>query len=113
MQIRGLVFAGIESDASSELVTFLSDVLGLGHTEDDGVSWFELEGGSALAVVARERLERPSDIVLGLLVDDLDEAASELEAQGVVFEAPGENEQLRWRAFRAPDGHYFELLERR
>jgi hypothetical protein len=113
VRIRGLVFAGIESDAPVELVAFLSDVLGLDGTEEDGVSWFELEGGSTLAVVPRERLQRPSDVVLGLLVDDLDEATSELEAGGVTFEAPGENEQLRWRAFRAPGGHFLELLERR
>ena len=47
------------------------------------------------------------------LVDDLDAAAVELRAAGVVLGGVGENGRERYAHFRAPDGELYELVERK
>ena len=50
---------------------------------------------------------------LGFLVADLDEAVAELNAVGVETDTPTANELERYVHFTAPDGHLYELVERR
>jgi catechol 2,3-dioxygenase-like lactoylglutathione lyase family enzyme len=114
VQVRGLVFAGIETPDPAALATFLADALGVEAGEDEGVFTLLLPDGDAVAVIEPGHLAPPSDTVLGFLVDDLDAAVAELEARGVPRDGPLlSGPRFRWQHFRAPDGRAFELVERR
>jgi hypothetical protein len=114
VKIRGLAFAGIESAESEALAAFLRDALGLEGSFDDGVHSFRLADGTALAVIPPGHLVPPSDTILGFLVDGVEDATAELEARGVERDGPlFRSDVFRWQHFRAPDGRFFELLDRR
>jgi glyoxylase I family protein len=113
VDIRGLVFAGIESADPAALARFLGGALGVDVREDDGFFFLDL-GGDAMAVVPRVRLPEAHDTILGFLVDDVESAAAELVARGVELDGPlREGERFRYQHFRAPDGRVFELVEER
>ena len=113
MEIRGLVFAGIESAESETLAAFFRDMLGLEGSEDGGLHSFRLPDGNALAVIPPGHLGE-HDTILGFLLDDVEAATTELEARGVEKNGPlFRSEVFRWQHFRAPDGRFFELLDRR
>jgi catechol 2,3-dioxygenase-like lactoylglutathione lyase family enzyme len=49
---------------------------------------------------------------VGFLVENLEDAVTELRAAGVeVGDEPGENDRQRYIHFRAPDGELYELIE--
>ena len=49
--------------------------------------------------------------VAGFLVDDIEAARAEMEANGIEFLGPiqGETDDYKWTHFRAPDGFVYEL----
>lgn len=114
MQILGLVFAGTATDRRDEMTLFLTDVLGLTAASVEGASadMFELPDGSTFAVTGPRELGETSR-TLGFLVADLDEALAGLQAAGVEVDDAVENERFRYAHFCAPDGHLYELVERR
>jgi hypothetical protein len=113
VQVRGLVFAGVQSAEPAALARFLSDVLGLPVREDEGVLHLEGEAAS-VAVVPPGSMDQTSDTILGFLVDDVDAAVSELATRGIEAEGPlVTGERYRWRKLRAPDGRVIELLDDR
>ena len=59
------------------------------------------------------RFGRVHILSLGFLVASLDEAVAELHAAGVATDPPATNEVDRYVHFTAPDGHLYELVERR
>ena len=92
---------------------FVSGALGLPARLVDGVEadLFELPDGSSFAVASPGGMG-DSARSLGFLVASLDEAIAELDAAGVVTDAPAVNSMERYVHFTAPDGHLYELVER-
>lgn len=114
MRVEALVFAGIETADAGGLAAFFADALGLEATEDGGVHTLRLPNGDAVALVPPGHLTPPSDTILGFLVDDVEAATAELVERGVDADGPlFTGPVYRWQHFRAPDGRFFELLDRR
>ena len=114
MQILGLIFAGTATERREDMTRFMTDVLGLAATPVEGASadMFELPDGSTFAVAGPRELGETSR-TLGFLVADLDEAVAGLQAAGVEVDDAAENEHFHYAHFHAPDGHLYELVERR
>ena len=114
MEILGLVFAGTATDRRAEMTRFLTDVLDLAPAAVEGADadMFELPDGSTFAVAGPRELGETSR-TLGFLVTDIDEALTGLRAAGVEVDDAVANERFRYAHFRAPDGHLYELVERR
>lgn len=96
------------------MTRFVDVVLGLSRRVVEGVEadLFDLPDGSSFAVAAPGGMGDTARS-LGFLVADLDEAIAELKASGTSVGEPGGNERERYVHFRAPDGHLYELVERR
>ena len=115
MIVRGIVFAGTATPARAEMGAFLRDVLGLLPARVDGVEadLFDLPDGSTFAVASPQGMGATGRS-LGFLVDDLDQAVAELAGAGVAVDAEvSGNERQRYVHFTAPDGHVYELVQRR
>ena len=125
MRILGLIFAGTSTDHRAQMVSFVADTLSLPRTRTDSppaadgpaadgtaADLFELPDGSTFAVASPGGMgNTPRSI--GFLVDDLDAAAADLRAAGVVGGPIGENDRTRYLHFRAPDRELYELVERK
>jgi len=97
------------------MVRFVRETLGLEQVEVSGVEadLFELPDGARFAVAGPRGMGDTSRSV-GFLVESLDQAIAELRAAGVeVGDDVGENDQIRYVHFRAPDGKLYELIEQR
>lgn len=114
VRILGLCFAGTSTPERAEMARFVDGVLGLSRQEVGGVEadLFDLPDGSAFAVASPGGMGDTARS-LGFLVADLDEAIAELTAAGAALGEPGGNERERYVHFTAPDGHLYELVERR
>ena len=112
MQVRGIVFVGSHTFARGAMSQFARDVLGLvpspiSRPETD---FFDLPDGSMLAVKEPWDLD-PAERSVGFLVDDVEAAAAELNAAGVLTDELNSNGRQRYVHFRAPDGQLYELIE--
>lgn len=115
MDVQGIVFAGTGTSARSQMSTFVRDVLGLLPTQVAGVEadLFNLPDGSSFAVASAGGMGE-TDRSIGFLVGDIEAAICELRAAGSeVDEEVSGNARERYVHFRAPDGHLYELVERR
>ena len=115
MDVQGIVFAGTGTSARSHMSTFVRDVLGLTPTQVAGVEadLFDLPDGSSFAVASAGGMGE-TDRSIGFLVGDIEAAVRELRAAGnEVDEEVSGNARERYVHFRAPDGHLYELVERR
>ena len=115
MDIRGIRFVGSHTPAHAEMSAFLQDVLGLTPITVDGVGaeLFAAGNGDAFAVAHPSEEDDAAERTIGLLVDDLDGAITELQAAGVETDGIAENARWRYTHFRAPDGKLYELVEER
>lgn len=115
MNIQGIVFAGTGTAARAQMTAFTRDVLGLAPSRVTGVEadLFDLPDGSSFAVASPQGMGA-TDRSVGFLVQDIDQAVRELRAGGtIVDEEISGNDRERYVHFRAPDGHLYELIERR
>jgi len=111
MQIEGITFVGTRTAARSEMASFVRDVLGLtpAHVEGMEADLFDLPDDTSFAVTSGG-----DERTVGFLVADIDAAAAELRAAGVVTDDDvAGNDRYRYLHFRAPDGRLYELVERR
>jgi hypothetical protein len=114
VQVQGLVFAGVGTGDSAGAARFLADALGAELEAAGEVSRLVFPNGSSVAFVPPGYVEPPSDTILGFLVDDVEAATAELAAKGIEKDGPlFAGARFRWQHFRAPDGRFFELLDRR
>ena len=98
-----------------QMTTFVREVLGLASATVAGVEadLFDLPDGSSFAVASPQGMGT-TDRSLGFLVDDIKEAVRELRAvRAPVDDNISGNARERYVHFRAPDGHLYELVERR
>lgn len=114
MRILGLAFVGTATGHRTEMAAFLRDVLALPATAVDGVEadLVTLPDGSVFAVASPGGMG-DTDRTIGFLVDDLASAVATLAEHGVDAGPTSTNAEWRYAHFRAPDGHLYELLERR
>ena len=114
MLVRGIIFAGTATTARPQMREFVRDVLGMTPTHVQGVEadLFDLPDGSSFAVASPGGMG-DTGMSLGFLVDNVEEAISQMTAAGVVFHAAvSSNERERYVHFTAPDGQLYELVER-
>ncbi|HTR12909.1 MAG TPA: VOC family protein [Roseiarcus sp.] len=115
MAVRGVGFVGVRSDRLSDMVALFRDVLGVPVAREAGdLVGFTLADGAVL------ELYGPDDAfhaffttgpVVGLRVDDFDEAHRAMIGAGIEF--IGETQRaggIAWRHFRAPDGTILEII---
>ena len=86
MFTHSLAFSGFSADDIAKAREFYADTLGLGVTEENGMLTLHLAGGGRVLIYPKDDHEPASFTVLNLPVDDIDRAADELLAAGVVFE---------------------------
>ncbi len=90
MKIKGIAWAGTKTPKYDETVAFFRDVLNLKVRESNpDVTVFEFPNGDLFEVIG-PNVAPEMDALTGpkvdFLVDDVDEAVSELEAQGCKIE---------------------------
>jgi catechol 2,3-dioxygenase-like lactoylglutathione lyase family enzyme len=118
VKVEGLGWLGIRTERFEETARFFREVMGLEETrrERDVVGFVFPDG-------AEVEVWRPEDEfhsffgtgpVVGLRVDDVEEARAEMEAAGVEFLGPVQrSEGAAWSHFRGPDGNVYEIIARR
>ena len=114
VKVHGLVWAGVRTDRFDEDVSFFRDVLGLPLLDEGPDS-----ASARLPDSSKFELFGPRDPdhdhfesgpVPEFHVDDVTEAAAELEAAGATLLGPPQRlGQEQWVHFRAPDGNVYGL----
>ena len=118
VKVEGLGWLGIRTERFEETARFFREVMGLEETRRErDVVGFALSDGAEMEVW------RPEDefhsffgagLVVGLRVDDVEEARAAMEAAGVEFLGPVQrSERALWSHFRGPDGNVYEIIARR
>jgi hypothetical protein len=114
MKIKGIVWLGTRTAQFEQMIDFCRDVMGLSQTFlEPGFAIFDLPNGDRLEVFGPQQsynmfMTHP---VAGFLVDDIEAARAEMEAQGIEFLGPiqSDTDNYKWSHFRAPDGFVYEL----
>jgi hypothetical protein len=114
VRILGVVFVGTATEHRAEMTAFARDVLQLDPTRIGGVDadLFALANDTLFAVASPGEMGETRRSV-GFLVDDVIDAAAELEAAGYETGELARNERHRYVHFRAPDGCLYELIDER
>ena len=116
MNVHGVVWAGVRTDRYAETLAFFRDVLGLPLAEvGPDFAWSKLPDTSQFEIFGPADPDHEhftTGPVPEFLVEDLDEAAAELEAAGAELLGPvqGSPEQ-GWLHFRGPDGNVYGLTD--
>jgi predicted enzyme related to lactoylglutathione lyase len=116
VNVHGVVWAGVRTDRYAETLAFFRDVLGLPLAEvGPDFAWSKLPDTSQFEIFGPADADHDhftTGPVPEFLVDDLDEAAAELEAAGAELLGPvqGTPEQ-GWLHFRGPDGNVYGLTD--
>jgi predicted enzyme related to lactoylglutathione lyase len=120
MKYQGLIWAGIYVEDLKASISFYQNVLGLPFL-DHGEDWAHFDSGAGTLLElftggkSRQEAKKPDQqsIVLGLRVDHLDGAVSELKQKGVQFtpEGSGEFAGTRWAHFADLEGNQLEIKE--
>ena len=122
MHVRRLAWLGTRTERVDEMTGFVRDVLGLPLVhEEPGFAMFKLPSGEhdyleIFGPATSEGSLYTTGPVVGLLVDDLEQARAEMEAARVeVLDAEIQSastlEGFRWLHIRAPDGNVYALVE--
>ena len=119
MKYQGLIWAGIFVENLEASVSFYKDVLGLPLLGREG-DWAHFDAGNGTLLElfnggsASPEPKKPDQqsIVLGLRVENMDTAITELNRRGVNFIGDiGEYENTRWAHFSDPEGNRLEIKE--
>ena len=120
-KFKGIVWLGIRTDKFTELVDFYQNKMGLpvAH-EESGFKALDLPNGDRLEIFSENYIAEDgndykhfdSGPVAGFLVDDIEEAKIEMEAEGIEFiGAVGEGGNSKWVHFQGVDGNTYELKQ--
>ena len=116
MKVKGLVWLGTRTGEFDPMLRFCRDVLGLSPTHvESNFAVLDMPNGDRMELFGSESpyntfMTHP---IAGFLVDDINSARAELEAQGVEFIGPIQKgpHGIAWSDFRAPDGFIYELTQ--
>ena len=121
MQVKRLAWLGTRTENFDETAAFFRDVLGIPMIfEEPGFAMLQLPGADRdfVEVFASDypsAAHYSTGPVVGLLVDDIEEARSELDAAGVELISPIEWLQSMdgygWFYVRGPDGNVYAILQ--
>jgi catechol 2,3-dioxygenase-like lactoylglutathione lyase family enzyme len=114
VRVHGVVWAGVRTERFGPTVAFFRDVLGLPlDVIGPDFAWSKLPDTTQFEVFGpadRDHDHFATGPVVEFLVDDVFEAARELEAAGVeLLGEPGGDAEQAWLHFRAPDGNVYGL----
>lgn len=118
IQIKGLTWLGIRTEKFEETCKFYEETLGLPVVStEEGRRVYRLADGGAIAVFSEEfetHQHFTTGPVVALHVENVDEARTKLEAEGIEFLSPtrGTKGITRWAHFRGVDGNIYEIAER-
>ena len=120
MKYQGFIWAGIYVQDLQTSVSFYRDVLEL-PLLDQGKDWAHFDAGAGAVLelfsggrsAAGPKSPQEQSIVLGLRVEDLESAVSELTHRGVRFLSgeTGEYAGARWAHFYDVEGNRLEVKE--
>jgi catechol 2,3-dioxygenase-like lactoylglutathione lyase family enzyme len=114
MQVKGIIWLGVRTGNFDAMVSLYRDIMGLKVShQEPGFAVMDLPNGDLVEVFADDSPHNMffTHPVAGFLVDDIDAARAEMEAQGIEFIGPTEvmEDGYAWAHFRAPDGFIYEL----
>ena len=114
MKIKGVVWLGTRTSNFEAMVYLYRNIMRLDITyQESGFVVFDLPNGDRVEVFGDDSSYNPffTAPVAGFLVDDIESARIEMEAQGIEFIGPIEraDDGNAWSHFRAPDGFIYEL----
>ncbi len=121
VQVKRLAWLGTRTERFDEMTAFVRDILGLSvKYEEPGFAMFRLPGAdNDFVEVFGMDVEAGSFYttgpVVGLLVDDVEEARTELQEAGIELldeiQTSSLAEGLAWFHFRGPDGNVYAVLQ--
>ncbi len=116
MDVHGLVWMGVRTPQFAETSAFL-ERLGLRPVRSESeMTVLQARNGDTVEVFGPgddDHRHFDTGPVVGLLVDDIEEARRELEADGIEFIGPVEHGGgMTWTHLRGPDGNVYELTQR-
>ncbi|MDX6352333.1 MAG: hypothetical protein QOF84_7123 [Streptomyces sp.] len=79
-------FSGFAVNDIDKAKAFYADTLGLSVSEENGMLWLHIAGGTRILVYPKPDHTPASFTVLNFPVDDIDKAVDDLAARGVRFE---------------------------
>lgn len=117
MRVKGLVWLGLRTAQFEEMVKFLGDVMGMEQIRDEAqIAGFRLENDTEVEVYRPEEEFHAfftSGPVVAFLVENVDEARTTMEAEGIEFLGPIQRAgNTSWNHFKAPDGTVFEIMSK-
>ncbi len=120
-KFKGIVWLGVRTKKFDELLDFYQNKMGLPVVHNTpGFRALDLPNGDRIEIFSEEyKDENGNDYqefstgpVAGFLVDNIDEAKSEMEAEGIKFIGViGEGGSSKWAHFRGVDGNTYELKQ--
>lgn len=121
-KFKGIVWLGVRTKKFEELLDFYQNKMGLPVVhETPGFRALDLPNGDRLEIFSEDYISADDGFdyqpfetgpVVGFLVDDLEEAKKEMEAEGIKFVGPvGEGRNSKWCPFKGVDGNTYELKQ--
>ena len=120
-KFKGIVWLGVRTKKFDELLDFYQNKMGLPVIhEAPGFCALDLPSGDRIEIFSEDyKSDDGNDYkhfstgpVVGFLVDNIEEAKAEMEAEGIEFIGPvGEGRKSKWAHFRGVDGNTYELKQ--
>ena len=117
MEVKGVAWLGVRTSRFDETVKFFGKVLGLKLSrEDHDFAVLKTMNDDAVEVFGPSDKDHKffaTGPVVGFLVENVEKARLEMEAEGVEFIGPiHHHTKSSWSHFRGPDGIVYEILGR-
>ena len=117
MKVKGLVWLGLRTTQFEGMSKLFEDVMGMQRIRDEQeIAGFEMTDGTQVELYRKEEDFHAfftTGPVVALLVDDVAEARTTMEAAGIEFIGPIQRSgKTSWNHFKAPDGTIFEVMSR-
>ena len=114
MNVKGIAWLGTRTSKIEAMRNLYQNIMGMSVTyQEDGFVVMGLPNGDLVELFGSESPYNQdfTNPVAGFLVDDINSARAEMEAQGIEFPSPIErmDNGYAWTHFRAPDGFIYEL----
>jgi catechol 2,3-dioxygenase-like lactoylglutathione lyase family enzyme len=114
MNVKGIIWLGTRTSKFESMLNLYQNIMGMKVTyQERGFVVMDLPNGDRVEVFGDDSPYNTifTSPVAGFLVDDIESARAEMEAQGIEFIGPIEsaNDGNAWTHFRAPDGFIYEL----